>query len=762
MNLFQFKPKWQIAADKAVPKEPEQDCSLFKAPITTIVKLENHPGADRLDLAYIYGFQVIVQKGKYQVGDRILYVPIDSIIPEWLDAKLFPLGSKIKLDKRRVRQIRIRKIASQGMLVDLQDIAEKVNPQFLQLEQDLSKILDIQKYEPPQRKERGQKGQTPRNRPLENPRFHKYGGIDNIKWYPSLFDEKEVVIQEKLHGCLRNYEQIELTDGSQKSIQEIVENKLPVEIWGLDLNKNKIIPTKVIGWSINGKTKDWLKIKYTKNNAGRGNAFRTLEVTPEHKIWTPEIQEYIEAKNLKPGFKVSFKRYDYDLNYVQEQILIGKMLGDGSLVNNYISFGHMKEQEKYLDYTLQCLGDLAGNKDKPVISGFGSTIIRGKTRASIVLQEYFSDWFINNTKQFPNSFVNKLNPIALAFWYMDDGSLASNPNQENRANFAICSFDDNSTNNLIEALKRFDIQAVSYKNTSPSSNKELNRLRLNADDAEKFFLLIAQYIPPIMRYKLPERYRNAPFMELPIYTGKYKNKLVEQEIISVEAVDPQIHKNFKKYDIETETHNFFINGILVHNSNCRASYAKTVPNTLWKRVKKLLGLLPDYEYCYGSNNVQLQEKTVKSGYYEGDVYGDVLKKVDAFKKLKPGETIFGELIGPGIQKGYGYGHDEHHFVLFDVKREKEDGTQEYLDPEEVESYAKERGFDFVPVLYSGIYNQELAKILATGPSVYYSEEKVKEGVVVKIRTGYGTNGSKQALKMINEAYLDDQSNTENH
>jgi RNA ligase (TIGR02306 family) len=139
-----------------------------------------------------------------------------------------------------------------------------------------------------------------------------------------------------------------------------------------------------------------------------------------------------------------------------------------------------------------------------------------------------------------------------------------------------------------------------------------------------------------------------------------------------------------------------------------------------------------------------------------------LDKVDAFSKLKPGETIFGELIGPGVQKNYEYGHKEHHFVLFDVKVEKEDGSQEYLDPEQAEAYAKERGFDFVPVLYRGVFNAALAKELSMGPSVYCPSEKVREGVVIKARTEYSNASSKKALKLISEEYLDDPSNTDNH
>ena len=89
--MFEYLPKWERSKQKfpdgvvATPKpEVADDGSLFKVPFTTILKVENHPNADRLEIAFVYGFQVIVQKGKYSAGNRVVYIPIDSILPQWL------------------------------------------------------------------------------------------------------------------------------------------------------------------------------------------------------------------------------------------------------------------------------------------------------------------------------------------------------------------------------------------------------------------------------------------------------------------------------------------------------------------------------------------------------------------------------------------------------------------------------------------------------------------------------------------------------
>lgn len=375
----------------------------FSVPYTKILKVEKHSNADALDICTVYGFQVIVRKDSYKVGDYAFYVPIDSVLPEAIEKAIFPEGSKITLHNHRVRQIRIRKLASQGMLVN----EETILP-FLTMDrrrklgsyeenEDVSVELGITKYEPPTRN-MGPKNPLPRNKVNENPRFHEYNGVTNIKWMPNAFDGQEVIIQEKLHGS--------------------------------------------------------------------------------------------------------------------------------------------------------CL---------------------------------------------------------------------------------------------------------------------------------------------------------------------------------------------------------------------RVAYLPTVANTLWRKILKLLHILPKYEFCYGSNRVQLQQRQNYTGWYGEDVYGAVLERINAFSKIKPGETLYLELIGEGIQANYHYGHKQkHHAVLYDVKIEKEDGTQEFLDPEQAEAFANERGFDFVPVLFRGMFDENTAKSLATGPSVYYPLHKIIEGVVVKRRKAYGEFGSKHACKLLNEEYLDNKSNTDFH
>ena len=186
-------------------------------------------------------------------------------------------------------------------------------------------------------------------------------------------------------------------------------------------------------------------------------------------------------------------------------------------------------------------------------------------------------------------------------------------------------------------------------------------------------------------------------------------------------------------------------------------------NTLWRKIKSFLGLAPKVEQCYGSNNVDISSKSKSYvGYYGADVYGSTFGKLEVFNKLKLGETVFGEIVGPGIQKGYEYGLTEHKFLLFDVKVLGADGKQSWLSPDQVIAFAKERGFEMVPELYRGPYDKDTAYALTKGPSVFDPKQKVREGIVIKALENYSVEGNKKALKWVSEAYLNDESNTDFH
>jgi RNA ligase (TIGR02306 family) len=161
--------------------------------------VEHHPNADKLDLATIRGWQVIVGRDQYKKGDPCVYVPIDSVLPvelahEWGVAK-YMRGNM------RVRTIKLRGSVSQGLVVPMENL-----PEYLATSPpgaDLTKDLGITKWVPTGKPAKGmrlQHGQSMNPR-RSTPWFPRYTKIDHLGNNPDAFISTDwVVVKEKRHG----------------------------------------------------------------------------------------------------------------------------------------------------------------------------------------------------------------------------------------------------------------------------------------------------------------------------------------------------------------------------------------------------------------------------------------------------------------------------------------------------------------------------------------------------------------------------------
>lgn len=115
-----------------------------------------HPieGADRIELAMVGGWQVVVQKGLYVAGDKAVYFEIDSLLP--LDrpafASLSGISSKLQfvIDGKqyaRIKTMKLRKQLSQGFCLPLTEATGIVTPELVAVDTDFTKSLGVLKYE---------------------------------------------------------------------------------------------------------------------------------------------------------------------------------------------------------------------------------------------------------------------------------------------------------------------------------------------------------------------------------------------------------------------------------------------------------------------------------------------------------------------------------------------------------------------------------------------------------------------------------------
>lgn len=56
--------------------------STLIVPVAAIDAITPHPNADRLEVATVLGWQVVVPKGRYRAGDKVVWFPPDAIVPK--------------------------------------------------------------------------------------------------------------------------------------------------------------------------------------------------------------------------------------------------------------------------------------------------------------------------------------------------------------------------------------------------------------------------------------------------------------------------------------------------------------------------------------------------------------------------------------------------------------------------------------------------------------------------------------------------------
>jgi len=85
------------------------------ASIQVIKKIEPIEGADRIEKATVLGWHVVIKKGLYKEGDRVVYLEIDSILPK-------ELAERAEFTDKYLKTRRFKGIYSQGMCVPLTEL----------------------------------------------------------------------------------------------------------------------------------------------------------------------------------------------------------------------------------------------------------------------------------------------------------------------------------------------------------------------------------------------------------------------------------------------------------------------------------------------------------------------------------------------------------------------------------------------------------------------------------------------------------------
>ena len=128
------------------------------ASVQTVKAIKSIEGADRIEVVQILNWDCVARKGEYQVGDKVIYFEIDSLLPD-IPVFEFLKGSSWsqKLNKYKISTHKFRNQISQGLVIPyekIKDLMVQINGEIdfrtdYPEGEDLTELLKIEKYEPP-------------------------------------------------------------------------------------------------------------------------------------------------------------------------------------------------------------------------------------------------------------------------------------------------------------------------------------------------------------------------------------------------------------------------------------------------------------------------------------------------------------------------------------------------------------------------------------------------------------------------------------
>ncbi len=368
-----------------------------------------------------------------------------------------------------------------------------------------------------------------------------------------------------MFGCMAYTTRVTLADGTQEKIGKIVNQRMNVEVLSYDPETDSMVPRRIVNWFNNGKAEKFLQFSIAKSGK---NGLAQFAATENHLIRTPG--GWRQAGELIPGDRVMVAEQQR-LGEQQLQLILGSLMGDGNLSPNRrgrfgtrFRMGHGARQVAYLDWKATLLGNIpyarTVNTKGAVFADFTPLPELSELHEAV----YFGD----GKKHLTWDYLKSLTPLALAVWYMDDGSftLRSKGVQERTAGgtgrIEICV--EVMSPGSRERLTRYllDTHGLDVKLRYRGARKQ-SVIQFSTSASEKFQKLVAPYVHPSMEYKLLPRFRGRFSVEQEFVPAKLR--MIPAQILDIHVKPPL--RSMNRFDIEVEgSHSYFVDGVMVHNS----------------------------------------------------------------------------------------------------------------------------------------------------------------------------------------------------
>ena len=196
-----------------------------------------------------------------------------------------------------------------------------------------------------------------------------------------------------------------------------------------------------------------------------------------------------------------FSQEEHKLSHIQEQMILGSLLGDMNIgiprkrhSTCRLAIVHSAKQKELFMKKVEILGEFMGSYkensyfDKRTNKTYYT--IRGNSKSHNIFNNIYNTLYINNIKTITQEYLDMIDhPIALAYWFMDDGCyegiLATN----------------GFTENEVDLLKLW-LKEKWNIDTIKKAYKKYFTLKITKESRPSFDKLISPYIIPSMQYKL--------------------------------------------------------------------------------------------------------------------------------------------------------------------------------------------------------------------------------------------------------------------
>lgn len=226
------------------------------ASIQKILELNPIPGKDRIELATIEGWHVIVAKDEFKVNDLCVYCEIDSVLPEREEFKV------LERTKYRVKTLKLGGVISQGIVFPL-SVLPKPADKYSEGD-DVTDELGVTKYDPEPEAE-------PMERKPKQKKWYENTFLMRFAWFRKLLKKHtssadfpteyvkktdEVRIQNAPWFLKENIKQpwilTEKVDGTSGTFL-LVQHKRKLEYFVCSRNRRIVEPDDSIYWKVSEK-----------------------------------------------------------------------------------------------------------------------------------------------------------------------------------------------------------------------------------------------------------------------------------------------------------------------------------------------------------------------------------------------------------------------------------------------------------------------------------------------------------------------------